>query len=355
MRRALATLLRMNFAAVVPITLVLFSVAPLQTWERFWRVVVLVAVVSNCNFVVLSIGYRRAWSRFHFRSRLLSYLGLAAIGLPLLALVSTAAAFLVLHSVLWTHVPTFVELLQINIPLVVVYGVALFVMRDDRTRLASVSSDLIHSRRDNVELVLERDEMKLLALQVLLNPHFLFNSLNTVAALIHDEPAKAEEATIRLSRVLRRIVETGETSMIPLETEMAIVIDYLGIEKIRLGDRLNFTIDVPDALRALLVPAMIVQPLVENAINHGIRQREDAGHIVVRAWAVDGECHIEVTDNGPGLSSHHGSGQARRLLQDRLDVLYGRGHYEMELLRDEVLGETIAALRLPLRTGVRVA
>lgn len=351
-RGALATLLRMNLIAVLPITLVLFSVAPVQSLARFWRALSLVAIVSNCNFLLLTTFYRRVWTRLRFHSLFLPYTGLIALILPALGVASAGAALVILIWLPIVDAPTFVELLEINIPLVVVYGIAFFLLRDYRGRLAGVSSDLHDSRRDNVELVLERDEMKLFALQVLLNPHFLFNALNIIAALIHDEPAKAEEATIRLSRVLRRIVETGETSLVPLETELAIVTDYLGIETIRLGDRLSFTIDVPKEMLSVIVPAMVVQPLVENAINHGIRQRTDAGHIGVRAWIASGQCHIEVTDNGPGLSSHQGTGQARRLLHDRLAALYGRGHYEMELLRDEVRGETIAILNMPLRIGL---
>ncbi|MGZ5440794.1 MAG: sensor histidine kinase [Thermoanaerobaculia bacterium] len=350
MRHGAATLLRMNLICVVPITLVLFSVAPVQTWERFWRIIVLVAVVSNANFALLTAFHRLVWSKLRFHSRVIPYVALALIVLPLIALVCAAASRVILAAFSWVAVPTLVELLQINLPLVFVYGLSFFYARDSRSHLAGVSSDLDGSRRDNVELVLERDEMKLFALQVLLNPHFLFNSLNTIAALIHDQPAKAEEATILLSRVLRRIVERRDTSLVPLRTELEIVTDYLGIERIRLGDRFTFAIDVAEEMLDILVPAMIVQPLVENAIHHGIRQRPDAGHIRIRAWTKGDECHIEITDNGPGVSSHHGTGQARRLLHNRLEALYGRGHFAMDLLRDDGRGETIAALSLPLRT-----
>lgn len=354
-RSALTTLLWMNVICVIPITIVLFSVAPEQTWERFWRIAVLVSVVSNFNFGLLSLFSRLIWSRLHVRDHRFLYFGLSVIVLPLVAAVSSGASQIILRIIQWRSPPSFVDLMMVNLPLAVVFGLAYFLMNDYRQRLADVSSDLHHSRRNAVELELENDELKLFALQVFLKPHFLFNSLNTIAALIHEDPHKAEEALIMLARVLRRIVEIRDLSLIPLGTEMAIVIDYLNLEKIRLGERLDASIDVPDELRSVQVPAMAVQPLVENAIQHGIRQRRDAGHIRIRARLVDGDCRIEVIDDGPGVSSHHGSGQARRLIQDRLDALYGRDGYEMSLFRDDVHGETIATLCLPLQRETQVS
>src|SRR5215212_5962773 len=129
----------MNLICVVPITLVLFSVAPEQTWERFWRIGVLVAVVANCNFVLLTILRRQIWPRLHVRDRRLLYLGLSVVILPIIAAISAAVSQVILGGFPWRPVPTFMELMQINIPLVVVYGLAYFLMGDYRHRLARVN------------------------------------------------------------------------------------------------------------------------------------------------------------------------------------------------------------------------
>ena len=354
-RSAWTTLLWMNLICVLPITLVLFSVAPVKSWERLARITMLVAVVGNCNFVLLTAFSRLVWSRIRFRAHRFLYIVLSVIVLPLVAAISAVISQVIFTALGWTAVPTFFELLQINLPLAVVYGLSYFLMGDYRHRLAAVSSDLRDSRRSAVALERERDELKLFALQVFLKPHFLFNALNSIAALIHEDSTKAEHALMVLARVLRRIVETRDVSLIPLGTEMAIVNDYLNLERIRLGDKLSVTVNVPDEILDIPVPAMVVQPIVENAIQHGIRQRPDGGHIGIRASVHGNECRIDVTDDGPGVSSHHGTGAARRLLQDRLDALYGRDHYEMTLMRDDVRGETIASLCLPLRPGTQAS
>lgn len=355
-RSILAAAARVNLMVVVPVTLLLFSFAQVQTWERLWRVGVLVAVVSNCNLILLTLFKHAIWTRFSFRSRILPYVGLAVIVLPLVALTCAGAAWAILTGIAPFDVPPFRELLEINLPLVIVYGVSYFVMSDYRRREAGLSADLSSSRRMHGELMLERDELKLFALQIFLNPHFLFNALNTIVSLIPEDPKKAEAATLGLARVLRRILETRDLSLVPLKTELAIVTDYLALEKIRLGERLTFSIDVPEELMCAEVPAMVVQPLVENAVKHGIRQRPGGGgHVRVRAWTTSGKCHLEVIDDGPGFSSHHGTGQARRLLTDRLAVLYGKGKFEMSLVRDDARGETVAGLCLPLRTELRTA
>ena len=342
----------MNLICVVPITLILFSVAPTQTWDRLLRIGGLVVVVSNCNFVPLILFNRLVWARLRFRAPLIPYLLLCVVVLPLVAFLGALAAHAIFTAFGRTNAPGLSELVEINLPLAVVFGLAYFLMGDYRYRLQAARSDLSDTRRKHVALELERDELKLFALQVFLKPHFLFNALNTIAALIPEDPVKAEEALLSLARVLRRIVETRGESLIPLETELAIVTDYLDLERIRLGTRLSVTIDVPEELRTVHVPAMVVQPLVENAIQHGVRQRADGGHITVRAWAAGHNLRIDVTDNGPGVSAHHGTGTARHLLQARLDTLYGR-KYEMSLMRDDSRGETIATLCFPLRAGAQ--
>jgi sensor histidine kinase YesM len=347
LRAAAASLLRVNLIVVLPVTLLLYTVAPTHTLERFWRLAAIVFFVTNANFVFLVAFYNLVWRRLGMRS-ITSYVLLALILLPLLAFVSSTVSIAVLKLVSPFDIPT-TELLAINVILVVVYGLAVYVMRDYSSRIAGMSADLQYAAERHAETELQLDEMKLFALQVFLKPHFLFNALNAIAELVHQDAVKAESMTLGLARVLRRILDIRGRSIIPLDQEMAIVSDYLAIEKIRLGDRLTYSIDIPEEVMATEVPAMVVQPLAENAIHHGVKQRRDTGHIHICARRIDGKCLVEVKDNGPGVSTHRGTGQAMTLLHDRLAKLYGSSNYELTLQRDPATSETIASLSVPLK------
>ncbi|HEX6160852.1 MAG TPA: histidine kinase [Thermoanaerobaculia bacterium] len=346
-RTAAASLLRVNLIVVLPVTLLLYTVAPGHTLERFWRLGAIVFFVSNANFLFLVAFYNLVWRRLGMRG-LLSYVLLALILLPLLAALSTAVSVAVLKLVSPFDIPM-TELLAINSILVVVYGLAVYVLRDYGRRITGMTADLKDAADRHAATELELDEMKLYALQVFLKPHFLFNSLNAIASLIHHDSDKAEKMTLGLARVLRRILDIRGRSIIPLDQEMAIVSEYLSIEQIRVGERLSYSIDIPAEVMSTEVPAMVVQPLAENAIQHGVKQRRDPGFIHICARRVDGKCIIEVKDNGPGVSTHRGTGQAMILLHDRLAKLYGSGNYELTLQRDPAKGETIASLAVPLK------
>ena len=349
-RRKAVSLLRVNLIVVVPVTLLLFAVAPVQSPERFLRIAGLVTLVTNLNFVLLASFYEMVWRRLPLRS-LASYVVLGVLLLPLVAALSSAISIAIFKRFGRVDLRTMATLLAVNMILVIFYGLGIYILREYRTRLAGVSANLEKEQQEHVETGLELDEMKLFALQVFLKPHFLFNSLNAIASLIHEDQEKAEEMTLGLARVLRKILEIRGRSVIPLEQEMAIVRDYMTIEKIRLGDKLTFTVDIPPEVLPTAVPAMVLQPLAENAIQHGIRQRKEAGHVHICARRINGLCLVEVKDNGPGVSSHSGMGQAMRLLHDRLEKLYGAGNYELTLQRDPRTQETIASLSVPLRDG----
>lgn len=165
---------------------------------------------------------------------------------------------------------------------------------------------------------------QLLALQARMNPHFLFNCLNTIAALIPDEPAKAEQVVLELSRVLRYALRAPETYYVRFAEEMAVVNDYLGIEKIRFGGGLSVALDICEESLDLEVPSRVLLPLVENAISHGIAGSR-GGRIEIAAAVHGKELCVSVRDNGPGFghSAHIGTQSSWEDLCQRLDLLYG--------------------------------
>jgi LytS/YehU family sensor histidine kinase len=194
-------------------------------------------------------------------------------------------------------------------------------------------------------------EARLMALQMQLNPHFLFNALHTITALMHKDVEAADRMIARLSELLRLALENTETSQVPLGQELDFLQRYLEIEQTRFGARLTVRIDVrPDALQAL-VPNLVLQPLVENAIRHGVEPHAKPGLVEVRGWRDERTLSLEVRDNGGGLAKGQpfvdGVGLANT--RARLQHLYGKGHV-LELV-EAADGGLSVRLKLPFRTS----
>ena len=154
-------------------------------------------------------------------------------------------------------------------------------------------------RTSQLEALLAQTRLQMLSMQ--LQPHFLFNTLNTIAEMVHREPEAAERMITGLSHLLRETLQAGVVERIPLEHELRLLDRYIDIQRARFGDRLQVTFAIADAARPALVPGLLLQPLVENAIKHGIGARAQAGHIEISAIR-DGDCLvIAITDDGRGL------------------------------------------------------
>jgi two-component system, LytTR family, sensor kinase len=202
------------------------------------------------------------------------------------------------------------------------------------------------------ELQRELVEAKLDALRMQLNPHFLFNTLHAVSALIHEDPEAADRVVARLSELLRLSLDQSKPQEVPLHEELAFLDRYLEIEQTRFADRLKVQKQVsPDVERAL-VPYLILQPLVENAIRHGIEPREDQGNVIIGARRSNGMLELRVTDNGAGLanqpaaSAREGIGLSNT--RSRLRHLYGE-NYRLELA-SAAGGGLEARIDIPYRT-----
>jgi hypothetical protein len=166
---------------------------------------------------------------------------------------------------------------------------------------------------------------QLKALQARTNPHFLFNSLNTVAALIGEDPARAEQAVERLASLFRYALDGSERLKVPLSAEIEAVTSYLEFERLRFGDRLRTTIEIAPGLERASVPALVLQPLVENAVNHGVASKRSGANVAIRASRKSGEMILIVEDDGPGpeQSAHQGTRTAQSDLSTRLRLHYG--------------------------------
>lgn len=183
--------------------------------------------------------------------------------------------------------------------------------------------------REAEQLRAQLSSARLEALRMQINPHFLFNTLNTVSTMAGDNPEGIRNAMARLSEMLRYALSTSEQQEVPLDKELDVLDSYLEIQKIRLDDQLQTSIDVDPDVRRALVPTLFLQPLAENAVQHGFKGKNQGGHLAIQAWRDDDELVLVVADDGVGLTeemspsplSENGHGLPN--LAERLESLYG--------------------------------
>jgi len=157
--------------------------------------------------------------------------------------------------------------------------------------------------RRSVEARKEAVSAQIGQLKAQINPHFLFNSLNTIASLARTAPEKAEAVTEDLAEMFRYSLQTGELDTVPLRDELAAIRLYIAIETARFGERLVWREDIPDAVLHTPVPSVIVQPLVENAVKHGLGRSDAPCTVTLRASRAEGRLMLRVSDTGPGFDS----------------------------------------------------
>lgn len=208
------------------------------------------------------------------------------------------------------------------------------------------------SRRSEMKLEqqqLRLNEARLDALSRQINPHFLFNTLNSVASLIRRDQDQARQMIFKLSKILRRLLRQQE-NLTTLREELSFIDDYLAIEMVRFGEKLRFEREIEPATLDMLVPSMLLQPLVENSIRHGLSSKVEGGTVRVRSRVVEGRLHIMVEDDGIGIPEvklarlfEQGIGVSN--VNERLKVLFG-DDYKMWI--DSRMGEgTTTGIELP--------
>ncbi len=207
-------------------------------------------------------------------------------------------------------------------------------------------------RESELALNAQRSELKALRAQV--NPHFLFNALNTIAALIPRHPGRAEETVEELAEVFRYALHRSEREWVRLEEELEAVEAYLRVEQARFGEGLQFRMSADAAAREARIPAMFVQTLVENAVKHGVAALAAPGLVDVRACLAGPLLRIEVRDSGPGfdesgprLPQRPGAGYGLRNIRDRLGGYFGDAA-RLSIGRDSGCGMTLVSIEMPL-------
>jgi sensor histidine kinase YesM len=214
-----------------------------------------------------------------------------------------------------------------------------------------------YERYMNSELRLERlehsfAEARLNSLRMQLDPHFLFNALNTISSHVERDPKLTRRMIEHLGDLLRLSLESKDKQEVPLAEEMAFLEHYLAIQKIRFGDQLKVELQIAPEVRYASVPSLVIQPLVENAIRHGISRRSSGGKVTVKAEASDGRLEISVLDDGVGLpldwSIEKSAGLGLSITRERIAGLHPNGASRF-IVHNRAEGGTAVEISLPLR------
>lgn len=271
---------------------------------------------------------------------LLAILILAGLGL---VEVSTPEVFFTRYS----------ESYRIGAVFTLVFGIGGTLYQITHSQLEDTAEAFRAKQREEERARQVATEARLSSLESRVRPHFLFNTLNSISALVHENPDRAERLIEHLAALLRSSLDLSEQPAIPLAEELRLVRDYLEIEKTRFGDRVRYSIDAPESLASATVPPFSVQPLVENAVKYAVSPRSAGATIRIEARRADGKLSVSVSDDGPGFA--HVSlvpGHGLHTLQERLEVLFG-GEATLHISRS---GErTVVTVTLPLLMPVPTA
>jgi two-component system, LytTR family, sensor histidine kinase AlgZ len=293
-----------------------FSPSARLSWRAFISQAVVGFVVSTCCVALVSLAIpalpRSARQRFRYP---LNWV-LVALSLIALAVAGSAIGVAILVIVQWTEPARAVPLVMAALP-TATYFTLLFGMA---TSFVSESKD-----RATAEARQLAAEAQLASLESRVNPHFLFNTLNSIAALTHTNPAGAEQMTGQLASLMRSSLDGASTPLVSVREELDLVRKYLDIERVRFGDRLRYTIDVDERAADSAIPRLSLQTLVENSVKYAVSAQREGASIAISAVAHDAFTRVEVQDDGPGfdpgsLSNGHGL----ELLRARLTMTFER-------------------------------
>jgi sensor histidine kinase YesM len=214
-----------------------------------------------------------------------------------------------------------------------------------------VEQTRLHAKEQqkNYRLEGELNRIRVDTLMMQVNPHFLFNSLNSITALIETEDkSKAYDTTISLGDLLRLTLERSEQQMTTLGEELTFIEQYLALEQVRFSDQLAYTSEVDDSLKSYVIPAFILQPIVENTIKHAVGKTNRLVSIKLKATAGKEAMRLRVTDDGPGLGKHFAGslGVGLSNIQRRLEILYNRN--DLFLIEENSGAGMAASITIPV-------
>ena len=342
--RSVGWLLAINAAAALGVGVIGQALESSLTWRSVWRAAsssfTVSTTISSLCWIVLGYVAPRL---YHRTGPWVRWMGLITILIGLAALGSLAAVSMLglIGRFPWAaFADVYRENLFISIVITLMCGIFMTLNEALRVELDTATLALRTKQRDEAEA-------RLASLESRVNPHFFFNTLNSIAALTREDPAGAERMTTQLASLMRSSLDHGSAPLVPLEQELQTVRDYLEIEQVRFGERLRFQIRAADAARTALVPRLALQTLVENSIKYAVTVRREGASLSVDAQRSNRRLHVEVADDGPGFDANRvPDGHGLALLRARLGMTFGD---EAALAITSRPGHTVVALDLPFR------
>ena len=255
--------------------------------------------------------------------RTASLLFIAVIGIVSGTLIGVQIGFFVLHQIFPVTLNQPGKSLFQVIILAITFGGVAWYFFYSKARIRLGNEVIQEEKIKRLSSEKETLEANLRLLQAQIEPHFLFNTLSNVLSLIDTNPTDGKSMLVDLIHYLRTSLSRTLPDQTTLDQEIDMIKAYLNIQKLRMGDRLHFRIELPDAVRQLPFPPMLLQPLVENAIKHGLEPKMEGGEITIKVAEKDDLIEIEVTDTGSGFSSFHNTGVGIGNVRERIKLLYG--------------------------------
>jgi len=349
-RKSIWPLLWVNIAVAAMAPLIQSASHGNGGWSQLWHNWTYMMVYANLSAVPA------VWLGPSVVERLAARRIPPALGVLLVTLLFSASGSLVSQGLLtWMGLPlganfwkAYVNTLRAAVLLSVVFGLGAFFYESTRGRLQQTEEKLHEKEMTEQRLTKLAAEARLRGLESRLQPHFLFNTLNSISALIAVDPARAEKMVGRLGGLLRLSLDRTNQDLIPLEQEMAMVEDYVEIESERFGDKVKARLEMPRELQKAKVPPLSIQTLVENAVKYGITPQKGGGEVVVAASAENGNLRIQVADTGTGFDlTAIPAGHGLDNLVGRLDALFGSaGQLRVRRLDGRCVVEMVLPLSL---------
>jgi len=335
-----------NTAIAVVLTLIAWAFVrladPLKT--LMWNFVIAQSIGLTIHALYEAGGYllgRERIEAFSTRSRVLFFAGIPIVGCLIGYWIGLTLLGVDVGRIVQGAPRVVVAIVTVSI----VFSTFWYRYIAGKTRLARAEAQSERERAKAVELQRQALDAQLRSLQAQIEPHFLFNTLANVVSLIDTAPDKARLMLERLIELLRASLAASRSERTTLGQETALIAAYLDILRIRMGERLSYSIDVPAELLNVSIPPLSLQPLVENSIKHGLEPKLEGGSVRLSARATDGALQLDVEDDGLGFSPRAGSGVGLTNLRERMTSLYGA---KARLVVEELARGTRVRMTIPL-------
>jgi LytS/YehU family sensor histidine kinase len=348
-RRFWAGIVAINASAAVFANLAFGNFSWQTPPGRFLQASAVTFLFSTCCSTLCFIGlphvvpFARRWVPFplNWAVVVVTLIGFASSGSLIALSILYAIGYIPSGAVFMGY---FTGTLKIASVVTLLFGLFGTIVETLRKQLDETTLALRTKERDEAEARRMAAEARLASLESRVQPHFLFNTLNSIAALIHENPAAAERMTGQFASLLRSSLDQ-QTPLVPLDEEMQTVRNYLEIERVRFGDRLRFDITSDRDAADAHIPRLSVQTIVENSVKYAVSPRREGGSIAVRSSSVNGHVRVEVEDDGPGFDAAAiPVGHGLALVKERLASMLGE---QASLNIDARPGRTRVAIDIP--------